>query len=80
MPIGPFQTSELLIIFLIIVILLGPRKLPELARALGEAVSEFKKAAQGANKPVSEAKQTVEEVKKSVESPVVEVIEETKKK
>lgn len=40
--IGP---SELLIIFLIVFLLFGAKKLPELARGLGKAVKEFKKAA-----------------------------------
>jgi len=45
--IGPFQGGELLLLFLIILLLLGPKKLPELARGIGEAVREFRKAAQG---------------------------------
>lgn len=47
MPLGPFSGPELLIIFIIVLLLLGPKKLPELARGLGEAVREFRKAAQG---------------------------------
>jgi len=37
-------TQELLIILLIILILFGGKKLPELARALGLAKKEFEKA------------------------------------
>ncbi len=37
--------TELLIIFLIIVILFGSSKLPELARSMGKAKSEYKKGA-----------------------------------
>ena len=77
MGIGPFQTGELLLIFVVILILLGPKKLPELARAFGQAINEFRRAAQGATEPVREAAQTA---KKSMESPVVEVIEEGKRK
>jgi len=36
---------ELLIILFIIVLLFGARKLPELARGLGQGIREFKKAA-----------------------------------
>ncbi|RLI91899.1 MAG: twin-arginine translocase TatA/TatE family subunit [Candidatus Altiarchaeales archaeon] len=36
-------TSELLIILLIILILFGHKRLPELARSLGEAIREFRK-------------------------------------
>jgi sec-independent protein translocase protein TatA len=42
----PFDvgTPEILIILLIAIILLGPSKIPQLARSLGEAVREFRKA------------------------------------
>jgi Tat protein translocase TatB subunit len=35
---------ELLLIFIIALIVLGPQKLPDLARTLGKVVGEFKKA------------------------------------
>ncbi|RDI95487.1 twin-arginine translocase TatA/TatE family subunit [Meiothermus sp. QL-1] len=41
MPLGP---TELLIILLIVVLLFGARKLPELARGLGQSAREFRKA------------------------------------
>ena len=41
--IGP---SELLVIFLIILILFGAKRLPELARSLGRSIMEFKSATQ----------------------------------
>lgn len=37
-------TTEIIIIFAIIVLLFGGSKLPELARSLGSSVGEFKKA------------------------------------
>ena len=36
--------SELLLILAIALIILGPKKLPELARALGKGLNEFRKA------------------------------------
>jgi sec-independent protein translocase protein TatA len=39
-----FGTGELIIIFLIILLLFGAKKLPEVARAIGKAIREFKKA------------------------------------
>ena len=47
MPIGPLSEAELLIIFIIILLILGPTKLPLLARSLGDAIREFRKAASG---------------------------------
>jgi len=36
--------GEVLVILLIILILFGPSKLPELAKGMGNAIKEFKKA------------------------------------
>ena len=38
---------ELIVIFLIIVVLFGPKKLPEIGRAIGDAIREFKKSIKG---------------------------------
>lgn len=38
-------TSELLLILLVILLLFGAKRLPELARSLGKGIQEFKKAA-----------------------------------
>ena len=35
--------SEILLIFLVVLLLFGGKKLPELARALGKSISEFKR-------------------------------------
>ena len=42
--ISPLGWSELLIIFFIILIIFGPRKLPEVAEAMGRSIQKFKKA------------------------------------
>lgn len=47
MPIGPFSTAELALIFLVILLILGPSKLPSLARGLGEAIREFRRSMSG---------------------------------
>ncbi len=39
---------EILVILIIILILMGPKRLPKLARSLGLATREYKKAAEGA--------------------------------
>lgn len=36
--------GELLVILLIVTLLFGARRLPELAKSLGQAIKEFKKA------------------------------------
>ena len=41
---GSIGTQEIIIIFIIALIVFGPRKLPELGKSLGKGLSEFKKA------------------------------------
>ena len=51
---GSIGMPELIIIFVIALIIFGPRKLPELGRSLGESLAEFKRAS-------NELKSTLEE-------------------
>ena len=41
---GPIGMPELVIIFVIALIVFGPRKLPELGKSLGKSLAEFKRA------------------------------------
>ena len=46
-PLFAFGTSELIIIVLIVVLLFGAKKIPELMRGMGRGVKEFKDAVNG---------------------------------
>ena len=50
--VGPLGWSELLIIFFIILIIFGPRKLPEVAEAMGKSIQKFKHASREAREEI----------------------------
>ena len=41
---GPVGVQEMLVIFLVALVLFGPKKLPELGRTIGKAITEFRRA------------------------------------
>ena len=41
---GSIGIPEMLVIFVIALVVFGPRRLPELGRSLGKAIAEFKRA------------------------------------
>jgi len=51
---GSLGMQEIIVIFILALIIFGPRKLPELGKTLGKGLAEFKKAS-------NELKQTWEE-------------------
>jgi len=51
---GSIGVQELLIIFIIALLIFGPRKLPKLGRSLGRSLAEFRRAS-------NELKNTLEE-------------------
>lgn len=60
---GLLQPTHLLLILLIVLILFGPGKLPDLGRGLGKGIREFKDAIKGGtadNSPKAPEKKTEE--------------------
>jgi sec-independent protein translocase protein TatA len=53
---GLFQPTHLIFILLIVLILFGPGKLPELGKGLGKGIREFKDAIRGGMDGSSEKK------------------------
>lgn len=47
--------QELIIIAVIALIIVGPKKLPDLAKSLGKGFSEFKKATEGVTEDIKDA-------------------------
>ena len=58
--------SEILLIFLVVLLFFGGRKIPEVARGLGRALGEFKKARDDFSKSVEDGAKEAE--KPSAES------------
>jgi sec-independent protein translocase protein TatA len=65
---GSIGMPELIIIFVIALIIFGPRKLPELGRSLGKSLAEFKKASNELRSTLEEEIR-IEEQKAKVEPP-----------
>ncbi len=57
---GPVGWQEMVIIFVVALVLFGPKKLPELGRTLGKAITEFRRAS-------NELKSTFEREMQSLE-------------
>lgn len=74
---------EIILILAIALIVLGPKKLPEIAKSLGRGIAEFKKATQEfkenlqVDNDLKEAHDTIREVKEDLEETVRESMTET---
>ncbi len=55
---------EWVIIALVILLLFGAKRLPELARGLGQGIREFKGAVEGAKDELKDAQDSLNDVKK----------------
>lgn len=59
--------TEFILILIVALIVLGPEKLPEIAKALGRAYLEFKKAGEELKKSVDEATLKSREAEKATD-------------
>ena len=60
---GPLGFREILIILVIILILFGAKRIPELARSLGKGITEFKGGLKGEDQASQEENKKIEEPK-----------------
>jgi sec-independent protein translocase protein TatA len=78
---GIFQPMHLIIILIIVLIIFGPGKLPELGGSIGKAIRGFKKAMEEPEKKpdeVAETKKMEEPVKKPDEAAETKKMEDKK--
>jgi sec-independent protein translocase protein TatA len=57
--IGSLGGQEIVVIFLIVLLLFGAKKLPELARGIGKSMGEFKKAREDFEKEITRSETDV---------------------
>jgi sec-independent protein translocase protein TatA len=71
---GPLGMPELIVIFVIALLVFGPRKLPELGRSLGKSLGEFKRASNELRNTLEEEVRVEEqrEATQKVSAPVVD--------
>jgi Tat protein translocase TatB subunit len=62
---------ELLVILGVALIFLGPKRLPEVARTLGKALAELRKATAGINQELDNARAMLEEEARRASTPAV---------
>ena len=69
---GPVGIQEMIVIFLVALVLFGPKKLPELGRTIGKALTEFRRAS-------NDLKATFEREMQSLERETAALNEETRR-
>ena len=73
---GSLGIPELILIFIVALLVFGPKRLPEIGRTLGKALGEFKKATDDLKNTIEREVQ-VEELKQlstNITSPAAEVV------
>jgi TatA/E family protein of Tat protein translocase len=63
---GPVGWQEMLVIFIVALVLFGPKKLPELGRTLGKAITEFRRASNELKATFEREMQTLERENESL--------------
>ena len=61
---GNIGGSELFLILLIVLVFFGAKKLPDLAKGLGQGIREFRKAAKDVQEEVEKETKKIDEVTK----------------
>jgi TatA/E family protein of Tat protein translocase len=69
--------GELILIFLIALIFIGPKKLPELAKGLGKGIREFQNAAKGFSDQMQETQDTTHKKPEETKTVTAQLEEKT---
>lgn len=69
MRVGPLGIWELLIILVVVLLIFGPRRLPEMAKGLGQSVREFRKGIRDMRADFDGSEEDDAEPKKKAKAP-----------
>jgi twin arginine-targeting protein translocase, TatA/E family len=75
---GPLGIPEIIAIFIVALVVFGPKKLPELGKSLGKGLREFNKAKNELkatwDEQLREAEKQLQDTKETIHEPVREAI------
>ncbi len=69
---GPIGMPEMIMIFVVVLLLFGAKKLPELARGVGKSMGEFKKARDEFEREITRSEDEVRRDERKKEKPTEE--------
>lgn len=76
--------QEIVIVFIVVLLLFGSKRIPEFAKGLGKGMREFKKATDDIKKEIQDSSGDVvkdfKDIKKNIEGDTGEIIRNMKKK
>lgn len=72
-------TTEIIFILVIVLLLFGAKKLPELARSMGTGLKEFKNSMREINEPIDDAKKEIKETANVIKNESENINKEVKK-
>jgi sec-independent protein translocase protein TatA len=75
--VGPIGVPEMIVIGVLALLIFGPRKLPELGRSLGKALTEFRRASSDIRATLEEEVREMERQTKGVAQQVEEAVGRT---
>ncbi len=57
---GSFGTTEIIIIAILVLVLFGAKRIPELAKGLGQGIKEFRKASSDIKKEIEDSSRDID--------------------
>ncbi len=76
---GSFGGIEWLVIILVVLLLFGAKKIPELARGLGQGITEFRKASTDIRKEIEKGSQEPTQAEREEQPQQKEMVKEKQK-